>query len=450
MRIVIVGAGQVGFHLSRHLSLEGHDVVVIDRDPERIRRIERELNVLPLLGSGASAKILEEAGIDRADLFIAVTNSDEVNLISCLISKEYGVKRLVARVRNEEYLSPGSPLNEEKLGIDLLINPDRVMAEEIVQISQVSEAFEVVEFVRGRVALLGYQVKEDNPVCGLSLAELKGLRGIYDFVVVAIVRDGQTIIPRGQDVIRPGDKIYVVVRKSDIAAIEYLLNFTSRAPKLVFIIGGGRVGFLVARQMEAKHIDVRLVETNRERCEELSERLSQSIILNFDGLDAQELIEEGIDQADLVIAVTDSDTTNILASLLAKHHGARKCITRIDRPDFIPLLGKLGIDIALSPRLVVASQILRFVRRGAILSVATLLGSEAEVVEIVVPPSKRFQQGVALKDLPFPSGAIVGAVTRGSEVIIPSGETILKPGDDLVIFSLREAVSGIEKIFAPE
>ncbi|MBA2849192.1 Trk system potassium transporter TrkA [Thermosulfuriphilus ammonigenes] len=450
MRIVIVGAGQVGFHLSRHLSLEGHDVVVIDRDPERIRRIERELNVLPLLGSGASAKILEEAGIDRADLFIAVTNSDEVNLISCLISKEYGVKRLVARVRNEEYLSPGSPLNEEKLGIDLLINPDRVMAEEIVQISQVSEAFEVVEFVRGRVALLGYQVKEDNPVCGLSLAELKGLRGIYDFVVVAIVRDGQTIIPRGQDVIRPEDKIYVVVRKSDIAAIEYLLNFTSRAPKLVFIIGGGRVGFLVARQMEAKHIDVRLVETNRERCEELSERLSQSIILNFDGLDAQELIEEGIDQADLVIAVTDSDTTNILASLLAKHHGARKCITRIDRPDFIPLLGKLGIDIALSPRLVVASQILRFVRRGAILSVATLLGSEAEVVEIVVPPSKRFQQGVALKDLPFPSGAIVGAVTRGSEVIIPSGETILKPGDDLVIFSLREAVSGIEKIFAPE
>lgn len=446
MRIMIVGAGEVGYYLSETLSLEGHEVVLVDRNETRLRRLEKILNVMTVVGNGASAQVLEQGGIEKTDLFIAVTDIDEVNLVSCILSREYGVKRRVARVRNEEFLSPGSPLNEQRLGLDLLINPDRVMAEEIMRVSDLSEAFEFIDFAGGQVALLGYRVREGNPTCGITLEELRDLRGMYDFVIVAIVRGDKAIIPRGQDVIAPGDSLYLIARRAEIAAVEYLLNFTSRAPSKVFIIGGGRVGTLVARQMESKKIDVRLVEADSARCQRLSEILEKTMVLNFDGLEAHELIEEGIGEADLVVAVTGSDTTNILSSLLAKHHGAAKCITRIHRPDFIPLLGKLGIDVALSPRLLVASTIVRFVRRGAILSVATLVGTDAEVMEFVVPDKSDFR-GTPIKDLDFPLQANIGAVVRSGLVIIPTGDTILKPGDDVVVFSMREAVPEVEKLF---
>ncbi len=446
MRIMIVGAGEVGYYLSETLSIEGHEVVLVDRDQERVRRLEKMLNVMTVVGNGASAQTLEQGGIEQTDLFIAVTDIDEVNLVSCILSREYGVKKRVARVRNEEFLSPGSPLNEQRLGLDLLINPDRVMAEEIMRISDLSEAFEFIDFAGGQVALLGYRVREGNPTCGITLEELRDLRGMYDFVIAAIVRGNRTIIPRGRDIIEPGDSLYLIARRVEIAAVEYLLNFTSHAPKRVFIVGGGRVGSLVARHMESKKIDVRLVEVDALRCQKLSETLEKTMVLNFSGLEAQELIEEGIGEADLVVAVTGSDTTNILSSLLAKHHGAAKCITRIHRPDFIPLLGKLGIDVALSPRLLVASTIVRFVRRGAILSVATLLGTDAEVMELVVPDKSAFR-GTPIKDLDFPLQANIGAVVRSGLVIIPTGDTILQPGDDVVVFCMREAVPEVEKLF---
>ncbi len=245
-----------------------------------------------------------------------------------------------------------------------------------------------------------------------------------------------------------GDKIFIIAKKRDIPAIEYLLGFTTKTPSRVFIIGGGQVGAWVAKQMEAKKVEVYLVEKDSERCEELAEFLKRTVVLNLDGLDAQELLKEGIDRSDLVIAVTDIDTVNILGALLAKHHGAKKCIVRIDRPDFIPLLSDLGIDVALSPRLLAANQILRFVRRGQILSVATFLGSEAEVVEMVVPDTEFFRKGPKLQELDFPEGAIVGAVYRSGEVIIPKGATTLLPGDDLVIFAKREALPKLEKLFS--
>ncbi|HHI97922.1 MAG TPA: Trk system potassium transporter TrkA [Thermodesulfatator atlanticus] len=448
LKVIIVGAGEVGYYLADRLALEGHEIVVVDRSEDKIKRLERSLNVMAIKGSGASAKVLETAGIKEADLFVAVTDSDEINLISCLLAREYGVPRKVARVRSEDYLSPGSPLNEQKLGIDLIINPARVLADEIVRLAEITEATDWAEFARGKVILLGYQVKENCPLAGMSLANLKDLRALYDFVIVAIVRGNQTIIPTGKDVIKVGDKIFIIAKKRDIPAIEYLLGFTTKTPSRVFIIGGGQVGAWVAKQMEAKKVEVYLVEKDSERCEELAEFLKRTVVLNLDGLDAQELLKEGIDRSDLVIAVTDIDTVNILGALLAKHHGAKKCIVRIDRPDFIPLLSDLGIDVALSPRLLAANQILRFVRRGQILSVATFLGSEAEVVEMVVPDTEFFRKGPKLQELDFPEGAIVGAVYRSGEVIIPKGATTLLPGDDLVIFAKREALPKLEKLFS--
>ncbi len=447
MRIVIIGAGAVGYHLSAKFSDEGHDVVLVDREAAKLSRLERELNVLPVCGSGASIKVLEEAGIGRADLLVAVTNSDEVNLVACIISRNYQIKTRIARVRNEDFYSQNTALNEKALGIDLLISPDRAIGDEILRLSTLSGAFESAEFAHGQVILLGYTVAAGNSNIGKSLLELKGIMG----VIVAIIRQEKTIIPRGGDIIQAEDRIYMVARKSDMSSTSGLVHLMSHEPKQVFIIGGGAIGFMVARQMEKKKVNVRLIELDAGRCDFLAENLNNTTVLNVDGLDAHSLLDEGLDQADLVIAVTDSDETNLLASLLAKHHGAGKCITRISRPDFVPLLAKLGIDVALSPRQVAANMILRFVRTGGtIVSAASLLGSDAEVVELKVPSTDKFKHAT-LQSLKFPKGAVLGAVVRNKKhrVIIPIGTTRLRPGDNLVIFALREAVQEVADFFAP-
>jgi len=267
-------------------------------------------------------------------------------------------------------------------------------------------------------------------------------------VIVSILRGNQALIPRGPDVIEAGDSIYLTARRSEIPNVEYLLNLSSKAPKRIFIIGGGRVGSLVARQMESRRVDVRLVEKDSDRCQKLSEVLEKTILLNLDGMDSRELLEEGIDRADLVIAVTGDDDVNILSSLLAKHHGTAKCITRIDRPDFIPLLEKLGVDMALSPRLLAAGTILKFVRRGSIRAVANILRVDAEVLEMVVPDKPHFRQQ-PIRKLRFPDRAIMGAVVRKDRVLIPTGDTILEPKDDVIIFALHDAIPEVELFFEP-
>ena len=443
---MIIGAGEVGYYLSDRFSGEGHDVVLIDQDDEKLRRLEKGLDVMTIRGNGASAHILEKGGIEQCDLFIAVTDIDEVNLVSCMIAREYGVERRVARVRNEEFFSDGAPLNQQRFGLDLLINPDIVMAEEIVRLTDLSEAFGVIEFAHGQVELVGYRIQKKNPIIGKSLVQLGRMKGDLGFVIVAMVRGEETIIPRGDDVITADDRIYIVARRCDIHAIEKLMNLRSHAPKKVFIIGGGRLGLIIARQLETRNIDIRLMESDPERCKKISEVLEKTIVLNSDGLQTQVMVEEGIGEADLVISVTGNDTTNLLSSLLAKHHGAKKCITRIKRPDFVPLLSKLGIDVALSPRLLVARAILKFIRRGAILSVATLLETDSEVLELVVPENSPICN-VLLKDLDFPRKANIGAIVRNGNSIVPTGSNTLKSGDNVVVFALKSAVKDVERFF---
>ncbi len=448
MRITIVGAGQVGRYLCKKFSSEGQEVVLIDRNESKLKRLERELNILTVHGSGASARTLAEAGISKTDLFIAVTDSDEVNLVACFVSRHYKVSTRIARVRSEELLMPDSLLNEEVLGIDLIISPNWAMANEIVKLIQVSEAFDTAEFSEGQVLLLGYIVNQDHPFIGKTLFEIGKMAADIKYVMAAIIRHGDTIIPRGEDVIQAGDKIYLMVLRKDKAKVERLFNFSSRLPERIFIIGGGDIGYMVARQLEEMPIEIKLIEIDRRRCQFLSENLSNTIVLNMDGLDAQALLEEGIDVSDLVIAVTRSATTNILGSLLAKHHGTKRCIVKITRHDFIPMLDKLGIDVALSPRQVAADMIIRYVRRANIVSVATILDTDAEVIELTVPDSKKFKE-VPLKDLDIPKGALVGAVVRDGNAFIPSGESIIKTGDNLVIFFTRDASKIVEQFFKP-
>ncbi len=449
MRIMIVGAGEVGRHLCEKLSVEGQEVVLVDEDEAKLRRLERDLNILPVHGSGASMRVLEEGGIDRTDLFIAVTDSDEVNLIACILSKQYDVESRIARVRNEDFCSNSGQGTEKALDIDLVISPDLAMAEEILRLSALSDAFDVAEFADGQVELLGYEVYKGNPTLGKSLQQIQAIQPQNNFVIAAIIRDHHTIIPRGDAIIEAGDKIYLVARKKDIMDVEAVFQFTSHMPKDVFIIGGGIIGYTVAKALERKKINVRLIEQNPDICDRLTGQLEKTVVLNFDGLEANDLLEEGIDQAGLVISVTDSDTTNILSSLLAKHHGAQKCITKITKPDFIPMLGKLGIDVGLSPRLVAADMILRYVRGGGkILSVATLLGADAEVVDILVTEDREDLTGIPLMELSFPRDTVLGAIVRKKKVIIPSGQTKLKLGDTLVIFFAKNAMAQVEAYFS--
>ncbi len=443
MRAIVVGAGEVGFHIAERLSQEGHDVVLVESHRNRVRMVEERLNVLALEGSGAQAETLEQAGIRGCSLFIAVTDVDEVNLVACLLAREYRVPTKIARVKSIGYTGQRAVLNAEKLGIELLINPLEAVAQDLINISRHVAALEVAEFADGRIFFVGYPVADTNPVCGLSLAELRELQGMYPFLVAAITRGTQTIIPRGDDVIEAGDHVFLVMRTTDLPSVRYLFGFEKREVRRVFVLGGGPVGFRVAEHFEQAGLDVRVVEADRTVCESLADRLGRSVVLHADPTDVATLLAEGLAQADVVVAATDREETNILASLLARRHGARRALCLVDRPAYVSLVPTLGLDACISPRLSTASAILKYVRRGGILNMATIEENQAEVLEVRIP-DKPAWLGTPLKALAFPAGAIVGAVVRGDDAFIPSGDTVLTPGDRVVVFALPDAVVRVE------
>ena len=449
MKIIIIGTGQVGYFLCERLSMEGHEVTIIDRNAEQVRRTQDRLNVLGLQGNGASAEILEQAGIKDADIFIAVTDSDEVNILSCLLAREYEVSTRVARVKNIEYTSHGAVLSKEKLGIHLMINPDDAVAEEMAKIACHSGAFDVAEFVEGQIQFLGYRIGADNPLVDLTLRDLGELRGMYRFLITAIARGDKTIIPRGDDVIQAGDRVFLFAHEKDIPAIQYLLQAESgkksRRPR-AFILGGSRIGIHIATDLEKLRFDVRLVDQDEKRCEELSAKLKKALIINTEGTDIRTLIDEGVEGADVFIAVTENDETNILCSLLAKQHGVHRTIALVNKPELLNLAPTLGVDACISPRVAAASAILKYVRRGDVISLATIEGSNAEVLEIQLK-SECSILNMPLQKIAFPEGAIIGAIVRGGTYEIPTGTSTLNAGDRVVVFALPTALAKVERFF---
>ncbi len=448
MKILIVGAGQVGFFLCERLSLEGHEVTLIDRDETHLRQVQERLNVMGISGNGASAEILEQADIKDTDIFIAVTNMDEVNILACLLAREYSVKTRIARVKNIEYRSHGAILSKEKLGIDLLINPADEVADEMVKIACRSGAFDVAEFVEGKIQFLGYRIDESSPLCDVTMRELGELRGMYQFVVTAITRNETTIIPRGEDKIQAGDSIFLFAPTKDLPSIQYLLQPKEKKKRVprVFILGGSKVGVRIAAQLEKQNFDVRLVDHDEQRCHKVSAQLKKTMVINAEGTDIHSLLEEGIDHADLFISVTGKDETNILCALLVKQHGASRTLALVNAPELLNLAPSLGIDACVSPRLSAAGAILKYVRRGGVISLATIEGSNSEVLEFAVKNGSS-SIGIALKDLKFPAGAIIGAIVRKSSYEIATGESTLQQGDRVVVFALPEALSKVEKFF---
>ena len=446
MRVIVVGAGEVGFHTAERLALEGHEVVLVENNRDRLREVEERLNVLALEGSGAQAEVLDAAGVRSCGVFIAVTNVDEVNLVACLLAREYGVPKKIARVKSIGYTDRGALLSAEKLGIELFINPLEVVAQDLIAIASHAAAVEVAEFADGRILFVGYSIADENPVCGLTLADLGDLRSMYPFVVAAITREDRTIVPRGDDTLESGDHVFLVLRIADLPSVRYLFGLEKRVVRRVFVLGGGPVGFQVAEHFERAGLEVRVVDPDRGCCEALAERLDHAVVLNTDVTDIDTLLSEGLEKTDVLVAATEDEEVNILASLLAKRHGARRALCLVDRPAYVSLASTLGVDACISPRLSTASAILKYVRRGGVLSMATVEENQAEVVEILITESPAWL-GKPLKSLDFPGGAIVGAVMRRDEAFIPTGDTVLQSGDRAVVFALPEAVVRVESFF---
>jgi trk system potassium uptake protein TrkA len=446
MRIIVIGAGEVGYHLAMRLSAERHDVVVIERDPELVGRIQAQLDVLVVEGNGASLDALEKAGVDGADLLLAVTNMDEVNLIACLVAAQFEVPQKVARVSNPEYYERERLQEKGRFGADFLINPERECAREILKLLLRREASDVAEFAEGRIVLLGLPVHPDAPIAQKTLAEIGRQLRERHFLTVAIDRNGDSIIPDGETRLLPGDEIYLVSEARHLKEAYRLLGLERKNIERVMLLGGGRVGLALAEMLEHEGVHATILERSRPRCLKLAERLDKALVLQGDATDLDLLTQEGIGQTDGLAAVTSEDETNLLASLLAKHLGTRKVVTLIKRSEYIPLITRVGIDAAVSPRLSTANRILKTIRGRRILSMAIMDRNQAEVMEVQVDESSRVV-GKLVKDLDLPGGAILGSIQRDHAVVIPRGDTRIQAGDHIVVFALPQAVEETAEYF---
>ncbi|MEW6162399.1 MAG: Trk system potassium transporter TrkA [Nitrospirota bacterium] len=442
MCVIIVGAGEVGYQIAKFLSLEFIDVVVIDKDKNKLKRVIEELDVAVVEGEGGDPSALKEAEADKADILLAVTDRDETNMIACLLAKVFNIPRKIARIRNPEYFKNEKLLSKENLDIDPAINPELELAKAIVRLLEMPFATDVEDFEGGIIKVIGFKVPEKAPIIGKSLSKL-GTSMNKKFLIGIIEREDRIIIPSGRDVIKEGDIVYMPVKKGEVENTLALLGVSAKPAKRIMLLGGGRIGYYIASNMELK-ADVKIIEKEEERCKYLSKSLKKALALHGDGADQKLLLEENIGDVDVFVAVSNNDELNIMASLLAKKLGAKKTIATVNKTEYIPLAHGLGLMAVLSPRLITASTILRYVRRGEILSLTAIAEDKAEIIEARIGKTSPLV-GKTLEEAQ-PKASIIGAIIRGEEVIIPSGSDKVIEGDKLIIFTLRESIKEVEKL----
>lgn len=446
MHIVVVGAGEVGYHVAERLSNQQHDVVVVDVEPQRLEYVANHIDVAVVEGSGTSPAVLEQAGIRKAGLLIAVTNIDEVNLVSCMSARGTPNMTKVARVSNPDFYRDARNLKPDLFGVDVLINPERELALETVRLLRSTAATDIAVFAGGALQLLGFDVEEGAPIAGRCLADLAVEEGDRPLLLVALERNEETIVPAGDTVIEVGDHLYVAATAAEIPRALALLGHESSSVKRVIITGGSTEAFYLAQLLEQHHVHVTMLVADRARARQLAERLDRILVLHGDATDVELLELEGVGGADGFVALSDMDETNILSSLVAKQAGVKRVITLVNKKDYVPLARRIGIDAAVSPRLSAANAILRYVRRGSVTRVATFKGSDAEAIAFEVSANSPVV-GKRLAEIGFPKGAIVAAIVRGTEVTVPRGNDMFEAGDSAIVFALSDAIADVTAMF---
>jgi trk system potassium uptake protein len=444
MRTVIIGAGEVGFNTARMLSQEGHDVILIEQSEVLVERATEQLDALVIHGNGASPKLLAEAGIKRSDLLIAASSSDEVNIIACLAAKAQGVPRTVARIHNPDYYDPQEPFARQMLGIDFVIHTEQMAAEEIKAALLVPGAVNIDTFAEDSIEVAEVVLNEGSPAVGRALRDVNLPEGS---LVVGVVRSGEALVPRGGTVLERRDHVLLISGRRHISEVVKAVVTDTAPVREVTVYGGGRIGLRLALALEEVGISVRVIERDEARARYVASQLRKGFVLHDEGISRDFLLQERVDKTDAFVAVTGDDRANLLAAMYARQLGARMTIAGVSRGEFAPLADALGVDLTISPRVLAAEAILRFVRKGEVIDVA-LLESGAEMIELRVPEGCRVA-GRALSEVGFPEGAIVGALLRDGDVIIPTGKEILRPGDDAVVFTVEEAIDEVERLFAP-
>ncbi|MEQ9041879.1 MAG: Trk system potassium transporter TrkA [Silicimonas sp.] len=451
MKVIICGAGQVGWQIARHLSGERNDVTVVDNNPELVRRATDTLDVQGIAGHASYPDILERAGARDADMIIAATFSDEVNMVTCQVAHSiFSIPRKIARLRSQSYLTAiySDLYRREHLPIDVVISPEREVAEAALRRLNAPAAFDTELFLEGKAQLLGIQLDDDCPVLNTPLRQLTDLFSTLRAIVVGVRRKEKLFAPEPGDQLFAEDQIYVVAHVEDITRTFEIFGKTVHRQERVVIIGGGNVGLAVAKALEgrADRLRAKVIEKNRACAERAADALERTIVLHGDGLNMELLAEAGIDRADAILAVTDDDKTNLLASVRAKQAGCPMSIALINDPTLLPLMEPLDIDAYINPRATTVSSILRHIRHGRVRGVYSIGDAEAEVIEAQILGTSPLA-GKAIRDIDFPEGVLVGAVMKEGKVVKPTGSLRIEEGDVIVVFAMAADVPEVERLF---
>ena len=454
MRAIVVGAGDVGYDVARLLSLQRHDVTVVDTDPERVQHVRDTLDVLAVWGSGTSARTLQEARIADADLLVAVTDVDEVNVMAAMLAERVGKSAeettTIARVRSDEFASDDSVLRLSDFGIDHIIQPEQSTANEVVSLLRRAAATDVVDFCGARLQLVGIRVEADSPVLGMTLVEL-ARRSPLPFRVMGISRGVRTIIPSGDATVQKNDQVFILVETGRVGEVARVLGKEVGRLRHVMILGGTNVGARVAAGLAGRSrrdggMEVKLVESDRPRAERLAETLEGVLVIHGDPADIDLLAREGLAETDAVVAVTADEESNLVSCLMAKHLGVKKTVALLSKSAYIPISQSIGLDAAVSQKLSVSREVLRFLRGAHVRSVATVHGLDAEILELVADAGSPITR-TPLANVRLPRGVLLGAVV-GDRVEIATGRTQVQPGQRAVVFATPERVEEVESWFS--
>ena len=450
MKVIICGAGQVGWQIANHLAGERNEVTIVDFNPELVRRATDTLDVRGIAGFASYPDVLEKAGAKDADMIIAATQSDEINMVTCQVAHSvFGVPRKIARLRAQSYLDAiySDLYRRDHLPIDVVISPEREVAEAALQRLAAPATFDTESFMKGRVQLLGLALDDDCPVLNTPLRQLNELFSTLRAIVVGVRRQGRLFAPEPEDQLFVGDQIYVFSHSEDMNRTLDIFGKTTHKQERIVIIGGGHVGLGVARALETRteKLRVKVIEKNRAIAENAADHLQRTIVLNGDGLDMDILLEAGIDRADAILAVTDDDKTNLLVAVRAKAAGCQMAIALVNDPSLVSLMGPLNIDAYINPRATTVSSILRHIRHGRVRAIYSIGNTEAEVIEAQVLSTSPLA-GQIIRDISFPEGVLVGAVLKGDKVLKPHGDLRMEDGDVILLFALTKDVAEVERL----